>query len=214
MDERGGACLSGGVLSNAEIDDLWEPWSPREVVRRMSRVAAPWYIAAGWALELFTADAARAHSDLEIAVPAARFGEVAAEFPGFQWDVVGDGRIWPFPDQSAGHHQTWLRDPATGRYRIDVFREPHVGGLWVCRRNPSITLSYDEVICRTSEGIPYATPEVALLFKAKNVREKDEADFQRVLPRMNQTQRTRLLDWLCRVHPGHRWINPLAIQQM
>jgi hypothetical protein len=126
--------------------------------------------------------------DLEIAVPAARFGEVAAAFPGFDWDVVGDGRIWPFPDQSVDHHQTWLRDPATGRYRIDVLREPHVGGLWVCRRDPSITLRYGELI-RRSEGIPYATPEVALLFKAKHVREKDEADFQRVLPKMNQTQR-------------------------
>src|SRR6478672_11312113 len=99
VDERGRACVPGRVLSNAEIDELWEPWSPREVVRRMSRVAAPWYIAAGWALELFTADAARGHNDLEIAVPAARFGEVAAAFPGFEWDIVGDGRIWPFPDQ-------------------------------------------------------------------------------------------------------------------
>jgi hypothetical protein len=30
----------------------------------------PWYVAAGWALELFTGDAAREHDDLEIAVPA------------------------------------------------------------------------------------------------------------------------------------------------
>jgi hypothetical protein len=31
----------------------------------MSRVAAPWYVAAGWALELFAGDAAREHDDLE-----------------------------------------------------------------------------------------------------------------------------------------------------
>ena len=108
-----------------------------------------------------------------------------AAFPGIDWYVVGDGRVWPYPDQSANHHQTWLREPATGRYHIDVFREPHIGGLWVCRRDASITLPYGELILRTSEGIPYATPEVALLFKAKQVREKDEADFQRVLPMMN-----------------------------
>ena len=203
--------MAGRELSDGEIHELWEAWTPSDVAQRMSGVAAPWYVAAGWALELFTGDAARKHDDLEIAVPEARFGEVMAAFPGFDWDVVGDGRVWPYPDQSANHHQTWLRGPATGRYHIDVFREPHIGGLWVCRRDASITLPYGELILRTSEGIPYATPEVALLFKAKQVREKDEADFQRVLPMMNPTQRSRLTSWLSQVHPGHPWITPLAV---
>jgi hypothetical protein len=162
-----------GGLSIAEINELWEACTPREVAQRMST----WYVAAGWSLELFVGDAAREHNDLEIAVPADRFGEVMAAFPGFGWDVVGDGQIWPYPDQSANHHQTWLREPATRQYRIDVFREPHVDGLWVCRRDASITLPYGDLILRTSEGIPYATPEVALLLKAMHVREKYEADF-------------------------------------
>ena len=203
--------MAGRELSDGEIHELWEAWTLSDVAQRMSGVAAPWYVAAGWALELVTGDAARKHDDLEIAVPEARFGEVMAAFPGIDWYVVGDGRVWPYPDQSANHHQTWLREPATGRYHIDVFREPHIGGLWVCRRDASITLPYGELILRTSEGIPYATPEVALLFKAKQVREKDEADFQRVLPMMNPTQRSRLTSWLSQVHPGHPWITPLAV---
>jgi hypothetical protein len=93
---------------------------------------------------------------------------------------------------------------------MDVFREPHVGGLWVCRRDASITLPYGELILRTGEGVPYVTPEVTLLFKAKHVRDKDEADFQRGLPRMNQTQRSRLISWLSQVHPGHPWIKALV----
>jgi hypothetical protein len=93
---------------------------------------------------------------------------------------------------------------------MDVFREPHVGDLWVCRRDASITLPYSELILHTSEGIPYTTPEVALLFKAKQVRSKDEADFQRVLPNMTQTQRSRLTSWISQVRPGHPWITPLA----
>jgi hypothetical protein len=50
-----------------------------------------------------------------------------AAFPGFEWDIGGDGQVWPFPEQLANRYQTWLREPATGRYRVDVFREPHVG---------------------------------------------------------------------------------------
>jgi hypothetical protein len=54
---------------------------------------------------------------------------------------------------------------------------------------------------------------VALLFKAKQVREKDIADFQRVLPTMDQTRRSRLIGWLTQVHPGHPWIETLAIHR-
>jgi hypothetical protein len=79
-------------------------------------------------------------------------------------------------------------ESATGRDRIDVFREPHVGDHWVCRRDASITLPYSELILRTSEGIPYVAPDVALLFKAKHLREKDIADFQRVLPTVDQAR--------------------------
>ena len=177
----------------------------------MSRVAAPWYVAAGWALDLFTGGTAREHHDIEIAVPAGRFGEVIAAFPGFEWDVVGAGRIWPFPEEAANHHQTWLRDPATERYRVDVFREPHAGDRWVCRRDESITLPYADLILRTGEGIPYVIPEAALLFKASGLRGKDEADFQRVLPSMDPSRRSRLAEWLSRVRPGHPWLQSVSI---
>lgn len=202
--------MSGRELTDAEISELWDAWTPSEVARRLSRVAAPWYVAAGWALELFTSDAAREHADLEIGVPAAQFGDIMAAFANFEWDVVGDGQVWPFPEQLAIQHQTWLREPATGRYRVDVFREPHVGDHWVCRRDASITMPYSDLILHTGEGIPYAAPEVVLLFKAKHLREKDIADFQRVLPSMDQTRRSRLTGWLTRVHPGHPWIETLT----
>jgi hypothetical protein len=205
--------VTGRDVSDGEINTLWQAWSPSDVAQRMSKVTAPWYITAGWALELFTNAAAREHADLEIAVPAARFGEIVAAFPGFEWDVVGDGRVWPFPEQLANHFQTWLRDPTTGRYHIDVFREPHVGDRWVCRRDTSITLPYSEMILRTSDGVPYVIPEVALLFKAKHVRDKDQADFARVLRTMDRTRRSRLRGWLTQVHPGHPWISALAIHR-
>jgi hypothetical protein len=75
--------MAGRELAVAEINEFWEAWTPSEVAQRMSTVAAPWYVATGWALELFTGDAARGHDDLEIAVPAVRFGEVMTAFPGF-----------------------------------------------------------------------------------------------------------------------------------
>lgn len=107
-------------------------------------------------------------------------------------------------------HQTWLREPATGLYRLDVFREPHRGDQWVCRRDASITLPYNELMLRTDDGIPYVIPEVVLLFKAKARRAKDETDFLHALPALDQSRRSRLSRWLSRVHPGHPWLETLS----
>lgn len=80
----------------------------------------------------------------------------------------------------------------------------------MCRRDTSITLPYDELVLRTAEGIPYAVPEVVLLFKAKALRAKDEADLLHTLPAMDRAQRSRLSGWLSRVHPGHHWLEILS----
>ncbi|WP_434085236.1 hypothetical protein [Mycolicibacterium goodii] len=199
----------GQRLTDIEIWERWDAWTPAEVASRLAEVRAPWCVAAGWALDLFVGGLGRDHGDVEIAVPAAEFGDVMAALPGYDWDVVGDGCVWPYPEQSANHFQTWLREPGTGIYRLDVFREPHVGDRWVCRREESITLGYDELILHTEDGIPYVIPEVALLFKAKHLRDKDNADFARVLPTLDSARRSRLHAWLSRVHPGHRWIDAL-----
>ena len=34
-------------------DPRWDPWRPEDVARRLARLSAPWYVAAGWALDLF-----------------------------------------------------------------------------------------------------------------------------------------------------------------
>jgi len=199
----------GRLLTPSDCDRLWAAWAPAEVSERLSGLTAPWYVAAGWALDLFLGSEGRRHGDVEIGVPSARFGEVVEALPGFEWDVAGDGRIWPYPEAAADHHQTWLRDPATGLYRLDVFRETQRDGRWVCRRSASITLPYDELILHTEKAIPYAAPEVALLFKAKALRQKDESDFARVLPRLDRSRRSRLHAWLSTVHPGHPWLDRL-----
>ncbi|MET8881323.1 nucleotidyltransferase domain-containing protein [Streptomyces rubiginosohelvolus] len=201
----------GTELSPREIEALdsrWaSSWTPDEVARRLAGVRAPWCVAAGWALDLFRGQQTRAHGDIEIAVPAERFPEVRRRFPGYVFDAAGSGRIWEDaePDVLAAVHQTWLRDPATGDYLLDVFREPHDGDTWICRRDGSIRRPYDEIVHHTRDGIPYLAPELVLLFKAKHARPKDQADFEATVPYLSPEQRTSLARLLDRVHPGHPW---------
>ena len=198
---------------SVELDsDRWDAWRPEEAARRFAGVKAPWYVAAGWAIDLFLGGERREHEDLEVAIPAGSLNEFVAALPGLEvyavkvpgketftlLDEAGDGL--------AETHQTWVRDPVSGYWRLDMFREPGDGETWICRRDDRIRLAYGEVVARTADGIPYGRPEVVLLYKAKHSREKDEADFEAALPHLSAAARTRLAQWLGLVHPGHGWL--------
>ena len=205
----------GTELSSAEIEALparWSScWTPSEVAQRLAGVATQWCVAAGWALELFRGEQTREHGDIEIAIPAADFPEVRDRFPGYAFDAIGSGRIWEdaTPDVLTATHQTWVREPATGNYLLDVFREPHDGETWICRHDETIRLPYRRIIRHTPDGIPYLTPELVLLFKAKHARAKDQADFDGTVPYLTSAQRATLAGLLAHAHPGHRWIAQL-----
>ena len=194
-------------------DAEWDAWRPEAAAERLARVEAPWYVAAGWAIDLFVGRERRDHEDLEIGVPADRFAEVAAALPELDFHVVTRGTAEP--TAAAGElmktvHQTWGLDRPANVWRIDVFREPSSAGEWICRRDASIRLSFEELIEYTPDGIPYERPEAALLFKAKHARPKDEADLAAVLPRLSIERRRLLAEWISLVHPGHFWLPDLA----
>jgi hypothetical protein len=197
----------------------WEAWHPRVLADRLASLDVPWYVAAGWAIDLFLSGQPprhgvvggqpRVHGDVEIGVPADRFDAVAARFGDCDFFAVGDGHAVPYAEAPPGFHQTWARERATGRWRFDVFREPTGGDTWMFRRDAAIRLPYHRLIARTADGIPYLRPEVALLFKAKSPRQKDEDDFARVRPLLDPRQRRWLAASLAKVHPGHAWLTEL-----
>jgi hypothetical protein len=191
---------------------LWDAWQPADVARLLAGVRAPWYVAGGWAIDLFLGGQRREHGDLEIAVPRDRFAEIATALGEYELLVpvggAGAGLVWPL--EQAGelldaHHQTWVREPGSGCWRLDIFREPSDGAAWVYRRDERIRLRYDQLIRYTPEGIPYGCPEVILLFKAKRPDEpKNQADFAAVIPRLSMDRCRWLGEALALAHPDHR----------
>lgn len=204
------------MSSDAVVADLeaWDAWRPAEAAERLSKLDVPWYVAAGWALDLFRGGQTREHEDLEVAVPHERLEAVLPLLADLEAFVpVGEGLVRPLerltPEELAETHQTWFREPSTRCWRLDVFREPSHGETWICRRDPRLQRPFADVVLRTADGIPYGAPEVVLLYKAKHSRDKDEADFNAVVPLLNEPRRQWLADALALVHPGHRWLAAL-----
>jgi hypothetical protein len=193
------------------LDPPWDPWRPGDIARLLAGVTVPWYVAGGWAIDLFLGRQTREHGDLEIAVPASAFATIRDALADYEFDVVGSGRRWPLDSPAFGvMHQTWVRERDTGVYRADVFREPERDAAWVCRRDESISLPYEHLIRRTRDGIPYLVPEVALLFKAKWAAEpKNQADFAATAGLLGGDAAGWLRWALERVHPGHAWTEAL-----
>jgi hypothetical protein len=203
-------------------DPVWIPWRPDEVAQLLRDVTEPWYVAAGWALDLFRGRQTREHEDLEIAVPNTpeAFGQVRGVLRDYMFEVAGPepNVLWPVDSPAFDKSfQTWVSEEgepdADGVpirvYKLDVFREPQRNGKWVCRRDESITMRYDEIIRRDAAGIPYLAPQVVLLFKAKHNRAKDNADLAGALPLLAPAERGWLAGMLHRVHPGHEWLAQL-----
>jgi hypothetical protein len=186
--------------------DAWLPYSPPEMADRLAGLPVKWAVAGGWAADLFLGRTTRPHHDLEIALPASAFGLIPPHFPGWEFHVPVDGALTPAsPASLAAEFQTWALDPVTRSWRFDVFREPHDGDTWICRRDERIRRPWAEVVLHTPERIPFVAPEVVLLFKAKAAREKDEHDFAALLPELSATRREWLDAALALVHPEHPW---------
>ncbi|MFF3919474.1 hypothetical protein ACFYZB_39825 [Streptomyces sp. NPDC001852] len=99
-------------------------------------------------------------------------------------------------------HDIWCRRTPVAPWSIELMLDEAEGTQWVSRHLSAIRLPIDR-LGRTSEtGIPYLAPEVQLFYKAKAAREKDETDFQAVLPLLDAPGSKRAARLTSAVKPG------------
>ena len=198
---------------------LWQAWQPAEVTKFFSALTVPWWIAGGWAIDLFLGEQTREHEDIDVQILRRDQREVRAIFRG--WDMQGADpeklpAEWPFRewklDQmlSPNVHDVWCRPNKDAPWAIQLMVVDTINDEWLFRRDARIRRPLSSIGHRTNDGIPYLRPELQLFFKAKGLRPKDEADFARTLPFLDEESRGWLAQSLTLVHPRHPWLAELT----
>jgi hypothetical protein len=192
----------------------WEPLSPAEVAGMFGRMTAPWWIAGGWAIELFLGRPVRSHADIDILLLRRDQHWVHELLPG--WDIQaadppGSLRPWPAGETlPAEVHDIWCREHPGGPWRLQFMLDVTDGEDWVSRRDARIRRPVASLGLRTEDGLPILAPEIQLFYKAKGLRPKDSVDFEAALPHLDTAARHWLDSALAMTAPAHRWRAALA----
>jgi len=159
----------------------------------MSKFGFTWFIAGGWAIDLFLGRETRLHEDIEIGIYRNSQMKLYKYFEKQNKYYINNKSL-------IGKHiktewnKEYLRLPIHEIYveykdlEIEILLNERDEENWVYRRNEKIKLNEKLAIKLTRDEIPYLSPEIVLLFKTKEMRDKDIEDFNNAVPEMDISQ--------------------------
>lgn len=193
--------------------DALGPWSPialPELASLFAGVREPWWIAGGWAIDLFVGRPTRSHGDVDVQIR--RDDQLAFQAALATWDLhAADppgtlrpwrrGEVLPLAVQDV-----FCRPKPTAPWAFQFNLADTLGEQWVFRRDRRVRRSLAALTRRSAEGLPYVAPEVQLLFKAHATpRPKDEHDFAIAHGLLSEEARAWFDAALALYSPEHPW---------
>jgi len=172
-----------------------------------------WWVAGGWSVEL-GAEPRRLHEDLEVAVPRRDVQPLREWLHEFHlWDTHEGALRYLAADVIVpiDHEQLWMRRDASSPWLLELMLTPVAGDTWYYKPDQRVTRPLADVIRVGSDGVPYQRPELTLLFKARRRWERDEGDFEAVLPLLDPSDRAWLRAAIELTEPPrHPWLDRLG----
>jgi len=101
----------------------WKPLRPEDARRWLEEFGAPWWIAGGWALDLFVGHETRAHEDLDVGCFRADLPRLAEALRGFELHAAQGGRLTRVPPggiPGAEVHTLWCRPAAEPEWWLEI----------------------------------------------------------------------------------------------
>ncbi|KWW21889.1 hypothetical protein AS888_05220 [Peribacillus simplex] len=177
----------------------------------MSGFNKMWFFAGGWAIDLSIGRETRQHQDIEIAL--FRKDQLYLKEYLNEWDfkkvVKGTFHSWNNEFLELPIHEIHALHKSNGD-RLEVLLNEATDSEWKFRRELTISHPLMSVWSYSDTGIPYLNPEIVLLYKVKNTREKDHQDFIAIVDKLDD-QRRKWLRGAIQLHePEHKWLQFLT----
>lgn len=192
----------------------WDPLSVEEVKNVFAPFAQPWWIAGGWAIDLFLKRQTRHHEDIDILIRRSdqlNLQEALREWDLWAADPPGTLRPWRRGEfLGKGLQDIWGRKSSRDPWQFQIMLFDTDDEDWIFKRDESIRRTLTSITLLDSVGNKYLAPEVQLLYKSKSLRPKDQQDFENTLPHLSFEQKTWLKKSLGKVYDNkHEWISRL-----
>lgn len=170
----------------------------------------PWWVCGGWAIDLYLGHQSRPHPDIDIAVLRRDQRALRRHLPGWRFTKVVNSVSFAWLEQEQLDlpvHEVYAE---SGAERLEFLLNEAAGDNWLFRRNEAVSAPIERITRQSAGGIPYLSPEVVLLYKAKSMRANDRADFAHALPRLSRSAKSWLVNALQICHPSHEWLGELG----
>ena len=187
----------------------WKSAAPEDACAWLRGSRATWWVAGGWALDLYLGRKTRDHVDIDIGCFRPDFPELRAALDRWEVHVASEGNLRALSSEEeprAEDHVLWCRPEGSPHWELEIMLEEREGEDWVFRRDPAVRMPAERLALTTEKGTPFVRPEVQLLYKAKEARQKDANDWKAVLPSLDRDALAWIRSALLRAHPTHPWI--------
>jgi hypothetical protein len=187
----------------------WQPLSIAQCGALFGGLRIAWWIAGGWAIDLFLGRQTRTHNDVDISILRRDVAALGGLLDRFELFIAHDGAFsaWHGGPLASEHHQFWARRRGQTTWAFEILVEECRGEVWHYRRDPRITRPLAEFGRTTTDGVPYIAPELALLYKARWLDvDRNARDFEGAAPALAPRARSWLANSLSLTHPDHPWI--------
>ncbi|MFF2448287.1 nucleotidyltransferase domain-containing protein [Neobacillus sp. NPDC058068] len=179
----------------------------QSITSLMSGFNKSWFIAGGWAIDLFIGKETREHKDLEIAIFRKEQQYLKDYLKEWEFKKVIKGKLHPWESEplKLPIHEIHASNRLNGN-KIEILLNETEDNNWQFRRDFRIFCPINSVWSNSEIGIPYLNPEIVLLYKAKNTREKDHQDFMKIKDYLDNKKKQWLRNALELHEPEHKWL--------
>lgn len=180
----------------------------KQIAELMAGFNKDWFFSGGWAIDLFLGKETRDHYDVEIGIYRKDQVELKRYLATWDFRKVVHGEFLTWSDEYIELPVHEIHAKGAGG-DLEVLLNETDCENWIFRRDRRITYPLKPFIRFTEAGLPYLTPEIVLLYKAKNTREKDHMDFKSVKDALDAKKQQWLKQAISIHEPTHEWLKVL-----